>query len=60
MRNWGQRDELLFNKGNMFAVVYHQGKQADQAVDLLDGNRLLNPPIEDLVSYFNEKFKING
>lgn len=60
MRNWGQRDELLFHKGNMFAVVDHQGKQADQAVDQIDGNRLLNTSVEDLVTYFYDKFKING
>jgi hypothetical protein len=48
----------LFTKFHWFAVDQHQRKQLIQEIDSLNGDRLLNTPVEDLCDYFESKYRI--
>ncbi len=50
--------EYLFSKVSWHDVERHQIQQMQKAVAEMDGNRLLNTSVEDLVSYFEQKFQI--
>lgn len=51
-------DEHLFNDGDLHASLQDRLEKLKQAVERYDGNRLLNTPVEDLVAYFQEEFRI--
>lgn len=53
-----KNQEPHFCKGDMFAALEGQQRGALSAVDQYDGNQLLNSSLEDLVSYFVERYKI--
>lgn len=53
------RDDILFFKADSFAVQEHQRKAAEIEIAGMDGNRLLNTNVEDLVSYVVDKFRID-
>jgi hypothetical protein len=53
------RDELLFCKGDAFSVQEHQGRAMGAEIAGMDGNRLLNTNVDDLVTYIYEKFRID-
>lgn len=50
--------ELLFSSVSWLDVERHQLQEMRKAIAALDGNRLLNTSVEDLVAYFVEKFQI--
>jgi hypothetical protein len=50
--------EYLFSNVSWHAVERHQLQDLQKAVAALDGNRLLNTAVEDLVAYFVEKFHV--
>lgn len=52
-------NELLFNKSNLSLVIGNQEAQVSNEIDAFDSNQLLNTPVDDLVKYFFEKYKIN-
>lgn len=49
----------LFANGDIRAAVEGQRKTALKDVDSYDGNKLLNSSVEDLISYFSQKYQIN-
>jgi hypothetical protein len=53
------RDDLLFFKADASAVQEHQRKVAETEIAGMDGNRLLNTNVDDLVAYIVEKFRID-
>src|SRR6266702_8460423 len=52
------RDDYLFAHQDSHSLQEHQRHHFQQDVAQFDGNRLLNSNIDDLVSYFVEKYKI--
>jgi len=44
--------ELLFSRNDLSAILQNQEKNAIQAIDSVDVNRLLNTSTDDLVDYF--------
>lgn len=50
--------EYLFSKVSWHDVERHQLQEMQKAIAALDGNRLLNTSVEDLVLYFEDKFQI--
>jgi hypothetical protein len=50
--------EYLFSNVSWHDVERHQLQEVLKAVAALDGNRLLNTAVEDLVAYFVEKFQV--
>lgn len=50
--------EYLFSKVSWHDVERHQLQEMQKAIAALDGNRLLNTSVEDLVLYFENKFQI--
>lgn len=48
------RDDHLFFQAASFAVQEHQRKEMKPAIAGMDGNRLLNTNVDDLVSKFAE------
>jgi len=48
----------LFSKVGWHEIERHQLQEMQKAVATLDGNRLLNTAVEDLVLYFENKFHI--
>lgn len=53
------RDDHLFFQADSFAVQEHQRKEMDAVIAGMDGNRLLNTNVDDLVSYFAENHRID-
>jgi len=50
--------EHLFSNASWHDVERHQLQEMQKAIAGLDGNRLLNTSVEDLVLYFEKKFQI--
>jgi hypothetical protein len=50
--------EYLFSNFSWHDVERHQLQEMQMAIAALDGNRLLNTSVEDLVIYFENKFQI--
>lgn len=50
--------EYLFTNASWHDVERHQLQEMQKAIAALDGNRLLNTSVEDLVLYFEQKFQI--
>jgi hypothetical protein len=50
------RPNYLFCDGDSFALRDGRRRQMEAAIDGIDGNRLLNSSVEDLVAYFAEQF----
>jgi len=50
--------EHLFSNASWHDVERHQLQEMQKAIAGLDGNRLLNTSVEDLVLYFENKFQI--
>jgi hypothetical protein len=50
--------DLLFSDENYFAVQQHQRAAVESEIGGIDGNRLLNTNVEDLVSYIVEKYRL--
>jgi hypothetical protein len=50
--------EYLFSKVSWHVVERHQLQEMHKAIAELDGTRLLNTSVEDLVLYFENKFQI--
>jgi hypothetical protein len=63
--NWATRSrygaptDLLFVGGDAFTVQDHQRKTAEAEIANMDGNRLLNSNIDDLVTYIVEKYRVD-
>ncbi len=53
------RDDLLFFDEDSFAVQQHQRAAVDSEIAGMDGNRLLNTNVDDLVGYIVDKFRID-
>lgn len=53
------RDDLLFYKADSFAVQEYQRNAIATEIAGMDGNRLLNTNVDDLVAYVVEKFRID-
>lgn len=52
-------DDLLFYKEGIFEVPRYFESKMYEAIDALDGNRLLNSSIDDLADYYEQEYKIN-
>jgi hypothetical protein len=52
-------DDLLFFKVESFTVLEHQRKEAEAEIAGMDGDRLLNTNVDDLVAYFVERYRID-
>ena len=52
------REDYLFTGPDSFAVDRHQRQQMAADIEKVDAERLLNTPVEDLATYFAEKYKI--
>lgn len=50
--------EYIFSNASWHDVERHQLQEMQKAIAALDGNRLLNTSVEDLVLYFESKFQI--
>jgi hypothetical protein len=50
--------EYLFSNFSWFDVERHQLEEMRKAVAAMDGNRLLNTSVDDLATYFEQKFQI--
>jgi hypothetical protein len=50
--------EYLFSNVSWFDVERNQLEEMRKAVAAMDGNRLLNTSVDDLVTYFEQKFQI--
>ncbi|HET7395401.1 MAG TPA: hypothetical protein VFK12_03070 [Gammaproteobacteria bacterium] len=53
------RDDYLFNGVDWNSVDRHQRQELAAEVDRVDPDRLLNTSVEDLTTYFAEKFQID-
>jgi hypothetical protein len=51
--------DLLFFDEDSFAVQQHQRAACETEIASMDGNRLLNTNVDDLVTYFVDKFRID-
>jgi hypothetical protein len=54
-----ERNDHLFFQADSFAVQEHQRKEMEAGIAGLDGNRLLNTNVDDLVSYFAENYRVD-
>jgi len=54
------RDDLLFFKVEAFGVQEQQRRAVDAEIAGMDGNRLLNTNVDDLVGYVVDKFRIDA
>ncbi len=54
-----RRDNFLFCGADSFAVQEHQRKETEAEIERIDGNRLLNTNVDDLVSYVVDKYRID-
>jgi hypothetical protein len=52
-------DDLLFFNADAFAVQEHRRKAVEAEIAGMDGNRLLNTNVDDLVAYIVEKYRID-
>jgi hypothetical protein len=52
------RDDYLFSGFDWFSVEQHQKNELKREVEAYNGNQLLNTSVEDLVTYFAEKYSI--
>jgi hypothetical protein len=52
-------DDLLFYKADVHAVETHQRHAVETEIAEMDGNRLLNTNIDDLVNYIADKYRID-
>jgi len=50
--------EYLFSNARWHDVEAHQLQEMRKAIETMDGNRLLNTSVDDLASYFEQKFEI--
>jgi hypothetical protein len=50
--------EYLFSNARWHDVEAHQLQEMRKAVEVMDGNRLLNTSVDDLAKYLEEKFQI--
>lgn len=51
-------DFPLFNRGDSFELQQSRRAEFERAIDGLERNRILNSSVEDLCSYFEEKFSL--
>ena len=51
--------DLLFSNYDLRAVMEEQGQKLVGEIDLMDANRLLNTNPQELVAYFEQKYRIN-
>lgn len=51
-------DPSLFSEGDLYGTLQNHEKKITEDVERYDGNKLLNTPVEDLVRYFEEKFRL--
>jgi len=52
------RSDLFFSDEDAFAVQQHQRAAVDSEIATIDGNRLLNTNVEDLVNYIVDKYRL--
>jgi hypothetical protein len=53
-----RQDDLLFFKANINALTDAQQRNMGGEIQGLDPDRLLNTPVDDLVAYFAQKYRI--
>jgi hypothetical protein len=53
------QNELLFWKGDIHSIVDAQLQNATKEIQGIDPDRLLNTPVDDLVSYIADKYRID-
>jgi hypothetical protein len=53
-----RQNELLFYKADINAVMDAQSKKATGEIQGIDPDRLLNTPVDDLVAYIADKYRI--
>src|SRR5688572_14385221 len=51
-------DPALFSDGDLYGTLQDQEKKIAEEVERYDGNKLLNTPVEDLCTFFEEKFRV--
>jgi hypothetical protein len=51
--------DYLFTKVSWFDVERHQLAEMTKAIEGMDGDRLLNTSVEDLIVYFEQRFRID-
>jgi hypothetical protein len=54
-----RRDNFLFSGADSFSIIDAQGKQLEAEIAGMDANRLLNSNVDDLVTYFADKYRID-
>ncbi|OWY68940.1 hypothetical protein B7486_23880 [cyanobacterium TDX16] len=54
-----ERTKLLFSEYELSAVIDGHGRKLVEAIDTIDGNRLLNTSVEDLCNHFEGEYQIN-
>jgi hypothetical protein len=52
------RDEYLFSGADALSTIEHRRQQMKVEIAQMDGNRLLNTNVDDLVAYFATKYSI--
>jgi hypothetical protein len=58
MNHVSRQNDLLFYKGDLHQVIELQKRNMTAEIQGIDPDRLLNTPVDDLVSYFADKFRI--
>lgn len=53
------RSDLFFSDEDAFAVQQHQRAAVDSEIAAIEGNRLLNTNVEDLVNYIVERYRLD-
>jgi hypothetical protein len=51
--------DLFFSHEDSFAVQQHQKAAVEAEIAGIDGNRLLNTNVEDLVTYIVDKYRLD-
>jgi hypothetical protein len=52
-------NNLLFYKDGILELPRYVEAEMNNAIDAIDGNKLLNTSVEDLANYFEQEYKIN-
>ena len=53
-----KRDDYLFIEYDLLRVIEGQEKAMNDEIDVIEGNRLLNTNLDDLITYFKEKYQL--
>ena len=54
-----RRDTLLFSNSDLHSALRHREQELFKEIDQINGNRLLNTSLEDLLDYFEQKYRLD-